>query len=195
MRRPPPSLLALALAALLLAACTDSDGDAAETTTAPTSASTPTSAPPDETDESSSSGGPSEEAFADQLVAFGFEEEEADCLAAELAEGGLDASAIEDLANDPGMALAAVQACDIPLTRLLELAGAALGGTGGDASDALTEAITQALSGSGAVSEEQARCVADELLAQGRDVTALSDLAALEPILEGCGVSGSDIGG
>jgi hypothetical protein len=195
MRRPLPILLALVLTTLVLAACGDSDGDgetADATTTAPATSSAPaTSAPAD--DGTDSSGGSIDDAFADQLVALGFEEDEATCLAGELLEDGLDASVLAEIAEDPGQLLGAIQACDVPISRLLEIAGN-LGTISSDPSDVLEQAIVQAF-GSDVVSAEQAQCIADELLGQGRDVTALADLGSLGPILEGCGVSLSDIGG
>jgi hypothetical protein len=199
MRRPLPSLLAaLALAALaaLLAACGDSDDDTAETTAPPTTAAATTSSPTTDasSDDTGSTGGQTEDVFVDQLVELGFEQEEAACLADELLASGIDAAALEELAEDPGQVLGAFQACDIPLTRILEVAGE-LGVTdSSDPGEVLEQAIVQAL-GSDVVSQEQASCIADELVGQGRDVAALADLDALAPILEGCGVSLSDIGG
>jgi hypothetical protein len=192
MRRPLPALFSLLLVALLLAACGDSDDDDADTTTtAPPTSSAPA------TTAAEGGGSPTEDALVDQLVALGFEEGEADCLAGELFAGGIDSNALAELADDPGQALAAVQACDIPLTRILELAQELSGGVTrrtGDPRAAREQGNQQPL-GSDAVSEEQARCIADELLAQGRDVTALADLGAVASILEGCGVSLSDLGG
>jgi hypothetical protein len=181
------------LATLFLAACGDSDGESADTTTAaPSTSNAPSTTAAEE------GGSATDDALVDQLVALGFEEGEADCLAGELFEGGIDSNALAELADDPARALAAVQACDIPLTRILELAqelgGEITSGTG-DPGDAIEQAILQALGGTDAVSEEQARCIADELLAQGRDVTALADLGSVASILEGCGVSLSDLGG
>jgi hypothetical protein len=212
MRRPLPSLLALALTALPLVACGDSDDDPAETTTttpAETSAPDTTSPASDDTDDDAgSTGGPTGDAIVDQLVALGFEEGEASCLAGELAEGGLDPSALAEIAEDPTVVLAAVEACDIPLTRLLELAqnlgitqgtGGGSGGSAPSLEESFVESFVESMGGSGSMSEVEARCIAEELLAQGGDVSGAAELAgdleSLGSVLEGCGVSASDVGG
>lgn len=164
--------------ALLLAACGVEAGDGAATT--PTTSAT-TSAP-----ERERTG--VDQQVHDNLVNtyqdLGFTDDEAECLA-----DGMSRAFDEDGAPNPGAAISLFSDCNIPASRMGDIAE---GLGGGSLDDTMRRSLIISLTNSG-LSEPQATCVADAYVDEyGADATKMQDDAVLRELLQGCDVDPDD---
>lgn len=166
------------------------DGGSATTAPAPEGApptTDPSTTEPDDEPEEPTLSVPDEavDQLTDVYTEMGFTEEEAACLADQIAASG------GTFDGDPGATMDLINECDIPMSRLMEL-GEQLGG--GDPEVALRESLAAGFRASG-LTDEQASCVADAFIEEfGMDSSAAADPSALEGLFAQCDVDPGSFG-
>lgn len=200
MARAPRPLAAplLALALLLVAGCGVEGGDrasrgggSATTTTrsGPAGAPEPSGPTPDEPDTSIP------DVALDQLTEvytnMGFDEDEAACLAEQIAGSG---SYAPESLSDPTVMMDLINECDISMSRLTDVTEG-LAGDSGDPEDAFKNSLALGFQGAG-LTEEQADCVAQGFVDEhGMDPSQAADPMALLSLFTQCDVDPNQLGG
>ena len=191
------ALLLVPVLALGVASCGVEAGDEGSSlvvdgtteTSAPGPEGAPTTTTPDETtepDEPTDDLGDGEQAMADAYEAMGFTEEEASCLADQIASAGgefdpADATAMMDMLNQ----------CDISMSRMMDVTQA-LGD--GDPEETMRQSLKAGFVASG-LTDEEATCVADAFVDEfGVDAASASDPSVLMGLFEDCGVDPNSFG-
>lgn len=195
MARSPRLLLALLAPVLALSACgvdAGSEGDAlvAESSVDETTSTTAADAgedPAEETPDDTVPEGADEavQTLIDLYTEMGFEPDEAECLAQEIASDPSldphDTSALMDIMNQ----------CDIPMSRLMDI-----GGEMGDDPEAVMQQSLAAGFRAAGLTDEQADCAAAAFVDEfGTDPSSAGDPTVLQSLFAQCGVDPNQIGG
>ena len=126
--------------------------------------------------------------LVDTYTELGFTDEEANCLADQIADAEeldpSDAAAMMDLINQ----------CDISMSRLMELTSN-LGGEDGDLEETMRNSLAAGFRASG-MTDEQADCAAAAYVEEfGTDPSSSSDPSAMLDVFEACDIDPSTLGG
>jgi len=202
MNRSLSPLLLVAALTLTIASCgvdggDDATGLAGDATTTSTTSTTTSTAPEGSEPDAPAPDVPMPDvpipddaikSLAEVYVEFGFTEDEATCLAEQLA--GMGGGSVDP--SDTGAMMDVMSQCDIPLSRLTEITGE-LGD--GSAEDTMRASLAAGLRASG-LTDEQASCVADAFVAEfGADASSAGDPSVLTDLFAGCDVDPGLIGG